>query len=281
MTHPCPTPPRRTPLVVSRIDPSVLLKDETVQIAGSFKYRGVYRRLYGREMPSHCIAASTGNHALSLATYCSNAGLTCRIHGPAWASAEVQAALLRLGADVRFEYRTFEMAESRAMRDAASTAALYVPSFDSDDAISGHADLVEELCSDVGHDQASIYVPCGGGALLAAFCRYAPSSWRIVGVQRAGVDSMRRSLLQGARVHVDIANTVATGINLSVCGAEPLRVCVARRPEMYVVEEEAIVAAMKSLRDSDGICASGAGATAVAAAILDQRAYRRICIVTG
>lgn len=277
-----PESPRRTPIVSLSHGADILLKNETLQVSGSFKYRGVYARLTKLPVSTECVAASTGNHGLALATVAQARGMSCRIFGPRWTPASLIHQLTDLGANVDFDAEDFESAELLAVRwCAGSDARSLVPSFDSPTAIASHFGLVDELVEQVGRTDTLLFIPCGGGGLLAAFCLRAPPEWTIVGVQRAGVDSMRQSLLRGDRVRVVPApETLAHGINLRICGAEPFRIVSGYSVQMRQVSEQAIGNSIQELSRA-GIRASGAGAASLAAALEVESPLRRICVVTG
>jgi threonine dehydratase len=275
--------PLKTPLLKQRelTDFEIYLKDETGQISGSFKYRGVYHRIKGISRDITLVAASTGNHGLAVATVCAQRGARCEIFVPRTISPCKHNILAKTGATIHRDATTYHDTLQMALRRGDESGCLFVPSFDSEEAVEAHFELVEETLSQVGQDPASVFVPCGGGGLLAAFCSRARPNITVVGVQLDTAASMALSLERGRRIAVTVGPTAADGLAVPLCGEVPFQRCIQYRPEILRVTEREILAAMETLRQCSGINAEGAGAASLAGALKCRPKGKAVCMITG
>ncbi|MDB5898135.1 MAG: threonine dehydratase biosynthetic (Threonine deaminase)-like protein, partial [Ramlibacter sp.] len=79
----------------------IWLKLEHLQVAGSFKARGMYNRLLANRIPeSGVIVASGGNAGIATAAAAAALGVKCEVFVPTISSAAKQRKLRELGAEV-------------------------------------------------------------------------------------------------------------------------------------------------------------------------------------
>ena len=204
----------RTPLIESpalndRLGRRVLVKAETLQRAGAFKFRGAFNRL--SQLPDDArrrgvVAFSSGNHAQGVALAARLLDMPAVIVMPRDAPAVKAEATRGYGAEVRFYDRMSEDREAIAAEIADATGAAIVPAFDDPDVIAGQGTVGLELVAqarDLGVDLAAVLTPVGGGGLISgvsiAVKARAPEA-RIYGVEPAGYDDTLRSLQAGQRV---------------------------------------------------------------------------------
>ena len=148
-----PVTARRTPLLAGTpLDDStggrILLKLETLQHTGSFKFRGAYNRL--AQIPADrrgagVVAFSSGNHAQGVAAAARLLGIPATIVMPADAPRVKMRNTLALGAEVVEYDRLRESRESIAARLAEQRGAVLVPSFDDPDVIAGQGTVGLEI----------------------------------------------------------------------------------------------------------------------------------------
>src|ERR1700759_3137600 len=145
---------------------TVLLKAESLQVAGSFKLRGALAKLaaLGERSRDGLIAASAGNHARAVAQAARIAGVACEVFMPRDAPVSKVAAVERLGASVRLQASSVDEAVELAAARARETGAALIHPFDDPDVIAGQGTLGLELLCDVP-DLARVVVPVGGGGL--------------------------------------------------------------------------------------------------------------------
>jgi threonine dehydratase len=264
---------------------SIFLKDETQQTAGSFKFRSAFHRLINLPSQTHVVTASTGNHGLAIATAAKLLGHTAGVFVPANTPAVKLEKLRSLGAEVTVLEGDYTACRTEAKRWAASHGALYDASFDDPEIIEGHRHLLKEIDNQArgfGLRFHRYFVPVGGGGLLAACCRqWSTRRTPVIGVEVAGMDSMKKSLAAGRPVRVPPRPTVAEGLAVPQVGEVPFAVCNTSRPRIVTVTENEILAAIHLLRDN-GIRAEGAGAASLAAALKwPANGGSCLCLISG
>ena len=186
---------RRTPVLSSRTISEraggvVSLKAENLQLAGSFKIRGVSAKLaaLGEDGCSRgVVAASAGNHAQSLAAAARARGVPCEVFVPDDAPmAKVEAARGQ-GAIVHMGGGSVDDCLALALERADDGGLAFVHPFDDPDIVAGQGSLGLELLEDVP-DLARVVVPVGGGGLcsgVAIAVKSARPEVEVIGVQAA------------------------------------------------------------------------------------------------
>ena len=204
---------RRTPLLAGTpLDEltggRILLKLETLQHMGSFKFRGAYNRLAqldAAQRKTGVVAFSSGNHAQGVAYAARLLGVPATIVMPADAPRVKMQNTLALGAEVITYDRLRESREEIAARLAAGRGAVLVPSFDDPDIIAGQGTVgleIAEQAAELGAGLDDVIVCTSGGGLVAgtalAIRALSPSA-RIWTAEPEGHDDHRRSLAAGRR----------------------------------------------------------------------------------
>jgi threonine dehydratase len=204
---------RRTPLLVGTpLDAitggRILLKLETLQHTGSFKFRGAYNRLAqldAAQRAAGVVAFSSGNHAQGVAAAARLLGVAATIVMPADAPRVKMQNTLALGAEVVTYDRLRESREEIAARLATERGAVLVPSFDDPDIIAGQGTVgleIADQAADLGIRIDDVVVCTSGGGLVAgialALQALSPGT-RIWSAEPEGHDDHRRSLASGRR----------------------------------------------------------------------------------
>jgi threonine dehydratase len=204
---------RRTPLMsATPLDEltggRILLKLETLQHTGSFKFRGAYNRLAqldAEQRKAGVVAFSSGNHAQGVACAARLLGVTATIVMPADAPRVKMQNTLALGAEVITYDRLRESREQIAARLAQKRGAVLVPSFDDPDIIAGQGTVgleIAEQAAESGFALDDVIVCTSGGGLVAGTAlaiRALSPATRVWTVEPAGHDDHRRSLAAGRR----------------------------------------------------------------------------------
>ena len=202
------TPLIESPALNERLGGRVLVKPETLQRVGAFKFRGAFNRL-SRLSPDErkggVVAFSSGNHAQGVALAARLLGLPSLIVMPADAPTVKVEATRGYGAEVRFYDRATDDREALAAAAAAERGAVVVPAFDDPFIIAGQGTAGLEIAKQAAAQGASIDLllgPVGGGGLMSgvslAMGALSPAT-RLYGVEPAGFDDTRRSLEAGER----------------------------------------------------------------------------------
>ncbi|MHA1600848.1 MAG: threonine ammonia-lyase [Alphaproteobacteria bacterium] len=204
----------RTPLIESpalneRVGGRILLKAETLQRTGSFKFRGAYNRI--SQIPEAArsagvVAYSSGNHAQGVAAAAALLGLPATIIMPADAPAMKLANTRAYGAEVIPYERNSASREALATDIAKQRGATLVPPFDDARVIAGQGTCgleIAEQAASLGTSIDALLVCCGGGGLTAgcalAMAERSPNT-AIYTVEPEDFDDTRRSLASGERL---------------------------------------------------------------------------------
>jgi len=204
---------RRTPLLSDtpldeRCGGRILLKLETLQHTGSFKFRGAYNRLSQLDAARRAagvVAFSSGNHAQGVAAAARLLGIPATIVMPADAPRVKMQNTLALGAEVITYDRLRESREAIASRLAEERGAVLVPSFDDPDVIAGQGTVgleIAEQAAALGLPLDDVIVCTSGGGLVAGTAlavRALSPATRIWTAEPDGHDDHRRSLASGRR----------------------------------------------------------------------------------
>lgn len=273
--HLRPTPVLEPVALAEALGFRIVLKCEHLNPTGAFKVRGGVNLLAAIpdvERRRGVIAASTGNHAQSVAYAARIFGVPAVIHMPEAANPLKAAATRALGADVVLAGSDFDEARGLAEERAESEGLRYVQSIEPL-LISGVATAELELLEAVP-DLDTIFVPMGGGSgVLGAgvVARAVNPAIRVIGVQAEGAPAIYRSWKEGRRVVTPEARTFAEGL----ATREPFALTLALLPrlvdEIMLVSDDAIVAAIRLLIETSRQVAEGAGAAGVAAAMARRK----------
>ena len=164
------TPLLESPALNAVVGGRVLMKAETLQRAGAFKFRGAYNRisrLNAEERRRGVVAFSSGNHAQGVAAAAALAGTPAIIVMPSDSPRVKVEGVIGFGGEVRTYDRWTESREAIGAAIAAERGAILVPPFDDPFVIEGQGTTALEMLdqADVPFDQ----LLCGasGGGLLA------------------------------------------------------------------------------------------------------------------
>jgi threonine dehydratase len=202
------TPLLESPALDARVGGRVLIKAETFQRVGAFKFRGAYNRLSrltDDERERGVVAFSSGNHAQGVALAARALDMPAVIVMPADAPRVKVEATRNYGAEIRLYDRARESREAIAAELAADRGAVVVPAFDDPLVIAGQGTAgleIIEQARDLGERLVQVIGPVGGGGLMGGVgvaVHAQAAGVRIWGVEPEGYDDTRRSLEAGER----------------------------------------------------------------------------------
>jgi threonine dehydratase len=209
----------RTPLIESpalnaELGARILLKPETLQRAGAFKFRGAMNKIAQLDEAARArgvVACSSGNHAQGVALAARMVGAPAVIVMPADAPAMKVANTREYGAEVIHYDRYSEDREAITHAIARDRGMTIVWPFDDVDVIAGQGTVGVEMVEQaraLGVELTSVLAPVGGGGLIAgvstAVKALSPRT-SVLGVEPADFDDTRRSLESGQRERIDPA----------------------------------------------------------------------------
>jgi threonine dehydratase len=114
---------------------------------------------------------------------------------------------------------------------------------------------------------AAIFVPVGGGGLIAgvaAYVKYVHPQVRIIGVEPEDAPTLHAALAAGRRVTLGEVGLFADGVAVKQIGKETFRIARETVDEVVLVSTDEICAAIKDIFDDTRGIAEPAGALAVA-----------------
>jgi threonine dehydratase len=184
----------------------VLVKAETLQKTGAFKFRGACNRalqLTDAQRKGGIVAWSSGNHALAIAAVSNRLGIPATIIMPEDApKAKIEGARY-YGATVRLYDRIKEDRETIGAEIAAKNGAVIVPPYDDPYIMAGQGTVGLEIiqqASDAGAKLDAVIAACSGGGLIAgtaiAIKGTSPDTL-VYASEPAGFDELARSLKSG------------------------------------------------------------------------------------
>ncbi len=253
-----------------RLENDVLLKREDLQPVFSYKLRGAYNRvahMTEAERARGVIAASAGNHAQGVAFAARHLGLRALIVMPQ-TTPEIKVDAVRdLGAEVVLAGDSYADAKVRCDALAAETGLTFVHPFDDLLVIAGQGTIGNEILRHPGSDLSAIFVPVGGGGLIAGIASYVKAlrpEIKVIGVEPYEADAMYRSLEAGRRVVLDQVGIFADGVAVREVGQITFPIVQATVEEIVRVSNDEICAAIKDIFDDTRSIMEPAGALAVA-----------------
>ena len=249
----------------------LLVKCENLQASGAFKIRGAYNmlaQLSDEQRRAGVVTYSSGNHGLAISLAARWLAVPAVIVMPTTAPAIKVEGAKKLGAQVLFEGTTTLHRKARAEAEAAKRGLAIVPPFDHEWIIAGQGTIGLEIL-DQCPTVATVYVPVSGGGLIAgvatAIKRSKPSV-RIVAVEPAGAPKVTTSIRAGEPTTLETISGIADGLLAVRPGDLTFPHIQAFVDEVVLVEDEAIIDAMRFLFSAARLVVEPSGAATVAAA---------------
>lgn len=277
------TPAWSYPLLDAEAGCEVVVKHENVQPTGAFKVRGGLNLIASTptaEISAGLVAASTGNHAQSVAYAARRAGLPAVIVMPESAPDLKVRAVRALEADVVLYGPTMDQSVAEARRLAAIRGLRYVDSGNDPAIVHGHATVYLELFRQ-RPDLEAVFVPVGSGTGAAGAClvrdQLAPHC-RIIGVQSAAAPAAYQAWTTGAPASAPCRTRVsglATGASFDL----PQSLLGDRLDDFLLVSDDDIEAAMRLLVSHAHTLAEAAGAAALAGLIATVDRPKRVGVI--
>ncbi|WP_043257281.1 threonine ammonia-lyase, biosynthetic [Pseudomonas knackmussii] len=253
-----------------RLGNQVLLKREDLQPVFSFKIRGAYNKLAqlsAAERQRGVIAASAGNHAQGLALAAKKLGVSATIVMPRTTpELKVQGVLSR-GGKVVLHGDAFPEALAHALALVEEHGYTFVPPYDDPEVIAGQGTVAMEILRQHPGRLDAIFVPVGGGSLIAgiaAYVKYLRPETKVIGVEPDDSNCLQAALAAGERVVLPQVGIFADGVAVAQVGAHNFEVCRHYVDEVITVSSDEICAAIKDIYDDTRSITEPAGALAVA-----------------
>jgi len=266
------TPLEAAPLLSRRLANRLLLKREDLQPVFSFKIRGAYNKMAGlapAKLERGVITASAGNHAQGVALAAQKLACRAVIVMPVTTPRIKVEAVAARGAEVVLHGDSYAEAFAQAKRLQRRRRLAFVHPYDDPEVIAGQGTIGLEILRQAKRPIHAIFVPVGGGGLIAGIAAYVKRlrpQVRIVGVEPDDANAMARSLKAGARVELDHVGLFADGVAVKQVGEETFRLARELIDEMVLVDTDEMCAAIKDVFEDTRVVLEPAGALAIAGA---------------
>jgi threonine dehydratase len=269
------TPQFQSDPLCERLRMRMLCKVELLNPIRSFKGRGTHNLLRrmaadgGGGPAAELVCASAGNFGQGLAYAGRQRGWPVRVFAAETANPYKVDRMRRLGAHVQLAGRDFDAAKDAARAYAAGRpGALHVEDGREAAIAEGAGTIAVEL-DRWPEPLDAVLVPLGNGALLAGmgtWLRAHRPDTRVIGVCAARAPAMALSLDAGRPVLTERADSIADGIAVRVPVPEALDDLRGIVDEVLLVDERAIVDAMRLVFETLGLVVEPAGVVGIAAA---------------
>jgi len=280
---------RVTPLTPApALGDTIYIKNENLQMTGSFKLRGAYNKLSHlteAEKAKGVVACSAGNHAQGVALSATKMGIKSVICMPAGAPLAKVEATRGYGAEVVLVPGVYDDAAREAERLNKEEGYTFAHPFNDEYVMAGQGTIALEILEQLP-DVQQIVVPIGGGGLIAGIAvavKTIKPDCKVIGVQAAGAPSMYNAIKTGYVEELQSVSTIADGIAVKKPGDLTYECCVKYVDDVITVSEDEIASAILALMESQKTVSEGAGATTVAAYMFKKvdTSLKTVCLVSG
>lgn len=264
------TPLDRARFLSRRFDNQILLKREDLQPVFSFKIRGAYNKIANlseTQQAAGVITASAGNHAQGVALAATRLGIKSVIVMPQ-TTPEIKVANVKaLGGQVVLHGDAFDEAFAHAMQLVEKKAYTFVHPYDDPDVIAGQGTVALEILRQHTSPIHAIFVPVGGGGLIAGvacYVKYLRPDIKVIGVEPEDSNCLQAAMAAGRRVQLEQVGLFADGVAVKQIGKETFRLAKDYVDQVITVSTDEICAAIKDMFDDLRLVCEPAGALAVA-----------------
>ena len=254
----------------TRLRNQVLMKREDQQQVFSFKLRGAYNKIYNlseEQRRAGVITASAGNHAQGVALAGSSLGVEAVIVMPE-TTPEIKVAAVRgFGGKAVLVGDTYDEALAYALDKAQEQGMTFVHPYDDPDVIAGQGAIGMEILRQHPDPIDAIFVPVGGGGLIAGIAAYVKSlrpEIKIIAVEPEDTPTLERALKAGERVVLDEVGLFADGVAVRQIGKETFRLAKSLVDDTVLVSTDEMCAAIKDIFEEARTMMEPAGALAIA-----------------
>jgi threonine dehydratase len=176
-------------------------------------------------------------------------------------------AVRGLGGEVVLHGDNYDEAFARAMELMKEQDLVFVHPFDDPDVIAGQGTIGAEILRQCDEDVEAIFVPIGGGGLIAGIATYVKTlrpDIRIIGVEPEDSAAMRDSVAAGEPITLEHVGIFADGVAVKRVGDKTLRLCQQHVDEYVTVDTDQICAAIRDIFEDTRSIVEPAGGLAIA-----------------
>lgn len=264
------TPLDKARSMSERLGNDVLLKREDLQPVFSFKIRGAYNKmatLSQEQLDKGVVAASAGNHAQGLALAAMHMQVHATIVMPKTTPDIKVNAVRSRGANVVLHGDTYDEASAYAKQLVVEKGMTYVHPYDDPEVIAGQGTIAMEILQQCSGNIDAIFVPVGGGGLLAgiaAYVKYVRPDVKVIGVEPEDAACLKAALEAKERVILPEVGIFADGVAVAQIGEETYRVIKDTVDDVVTASTDEMCAAIKDIFEDSRSIAEPAGALSLA-----------------
>ncbi len=248
----------------------ILLKREDQQPVFSFKLRGAYNKLANlseTERQRGVIAASAGNHAQGVAFAARQLGIRALIIMPGTTPRIKVDAVKNYGAEVSLHGNNYSEAADYFQQCVQKTGMTPVHPFDDELVIAGQGSVGMELLRQNPGDFDAVFVPVGGGGLIAGVALYLKTlrpEIEVIGVEPVDSCAMKKSLEAGYPVDLDTVGIFADGVAVRKVGELNYALCKKYVDRIITVTTDELCSGVKAVYQATRSIVEPAGALGMA-----------------
>jgi len=213
------------------------------------------------------VTASAGNHAQGLALAAKHLGVKATIVMPRTTpELKVQGVRSRGGKAV-LHGDAFPEALAHSLKLVEEKGYTYIHPYDDPLVIAGQGTVAMEVLRQHQGRIDAIFVPVGGGGLIAgiaAYVKYLRPEIKVIGVEPDDSNCLQQALAAGERVVLPTVGLFADGVAVAQIGQHTFDICKHHVDEVITVSTDEICAAIKDIYDDTRSITEPAGALAVA-----------------
>lgn len=207
-----------------RLNQQVFIKREDMQKTHSFKLRGAMekmRSLSDEDRARGVVAASAGNHAQGVALAARTFGCHATLVMPETTPQIKVNAVRELGARTLLYGQRFHQAYAYATQFAQQQEACFIHPYDDEDVVIGQSGVGKELLEQLSEIPSAVFVPVGGGGLLAGIATVVKAlspQTLVYGVEPEDAASLKRALQVGWPVDLNHVGGFVDGASVRRIG---------------------------------------------------------------
>jgi threonine dehydratase len=266
------SPLEQMPRLSRRMGNTFWLKREDLQPIFSFKLRGAYNRmchLSDEERLNGVVAASAGNHAQGVGLSAQKLGVSALIVMPTTTPPIKVQAVRAFGAEVVLFGDSYDEAYEKAAAIATEQGRTFIHPYDDPEVIAGQGTVAMEIIRQHNDPFDAVFIPVGGGGLIAGMAAYIKTFWpevKVIGVEPVDAASLHDALKADERIILDQVGLFADGTAVKQVGVENFRIARETVDEVILVDSDEICAAVMDIFNDTRSIAEPSGALAVAGA---------------
>lgn len=260
------TPVLHTDLTDFGLNPGLVdFKLEYLQHSGSFKARGAFSSLLGRQVPAAgVVAASGGNHGAAVAYAAMRLGIPATIFVPSVTSPAKAERIRGYGADLVIGGERYADALAASQQWVEERGAMAIHAYDQPETLLGQGTLGLEIETDIP-DIDTLLVAVGGGGLIGGIAAWFQGRVRVVAVEPEGAPTLWKAFEAGHPVDAPAGSVAADSLAPKRVGELMFPIARAYAQQPVLVSDDEIRLALQTLWDRLRIVAEPGGATAFAA----------------